>query len=149
MVKQPDNVQSGGPVFALSGSSHFSRQGSVLQMEAAGFCHTLAKLAASRRYERLVIFLLAWLLTPWSRVLLDKLTGFPAFYGTRRFITALTSAHHPSLSWVSSIQLIPPYPTSWRSILIILPPTPGSSKWSLYLRFPNQNPVNISPLPHT
>ena len=37
-------------------------------------------------------------LTPWSRVLLEKLTGFqlvkkfPAFYGTRRFITVLTSA---------------------------------------------------------
>jgi hypothetical protein len=44
------------------------------------------------------------ILTPWSRVLLEKLTGFqlvkkfPAFYGTRRFITAATSAHHLSLS---------------------------------------------------
>ena len=46
--------------------------------------------------------LLAYLLTPWSRVLLEKLTGFqlvkkfPAFYGTRRFITAFTSARHLS-----------------------------------------------------
>jgi hypothetical protein len=45
-----------------------------------------------------------YLLTPWSRVLLEKLTGlqlvkkFLTFYGTRRFITALTSAHHLSLS---------------------------------------------------
>jgi len=37
---------------------------------------------------------------PWSRVLLEKLTGFqqvkkfPAFYGTRRFITAFKSARH-------------------------------------------------------
>ena len=44
------------------------------------------------------------LLTPFSRVLLEKLTGlqlikkFPAFYGTRRFITAFTSALHLSLS---------------------------------------------------
>ena len=44
-----------------------------------------------------------YLLTPWGRVLLEKLTGFqlvkkfPAFYGTRRFITALTSARHLSL----------------------------------------------------
>ena len=43
-----------------------------------------------------------YLITPWSRVLLEKLTGlqlvkeFPAFYGTRRFITALTSARHQS-----------------------------------------------------
>ena len=66
-----------------------------------------------------------YLLTPWSRVLLEKLTGFqlvkkfPAFYGTRKFITAFTSARHLSLCWASSIQSIPPHPTSWRSILIL------------------------------
>jgi hypothetical protein len=44
------------------------------------------------------------ILTPWRTVLLEKLTGFllvkkfPAIYGTRRFITAVTSAHHLSLS---------------------------------------------------
>jgi len=43
----------------------------------------------------------------------------PAFYGTRMFITAFTSARHLSLSWASSIQSIPPHPTSWRSILIL------------------------------
>jgi len=32
---------------------------------------------------------------------------------------------------------------------IILPSPPGSPKWSLSLRFPNQNPVKASPLPHT
>ena len=42
--------------------------------------------------------LLTHSLTPWSRVLLEKLTisqlvkKFPAFYGTGRFITAFTSA---------------------------------------------------------
>ena len=45
-----------------------------------------------------------YLFTPWSRVLFEKPTGFqlvkkfPAFYGTRRFITAFTSARHLSLS---------------------------------------------------
>jgi len=45
-----------------------------------------------------------YLLTPLSRVLLEKLTGFqllkkfPAFYGTQRFITAFTTARHLSLS---------------------------------------------------
>ena len=64
-------------------------------------------------------------LTPWCRVLLEKLTAlqlvkkFPAFYGTRRFITALTSFRHPSLSWASPIQSTCPQPTSWRSILIL------------------------------
>ena len=42
---------------------------------------------------------LTYLLTPWGRVLLEKLVKkFPAFYGTRRFITVLTSARHLSLS---------------------------------------------------
>jgi hypothetical protein len=71
---------------------------------------------------------IAWgnyLLTPWSRVLFEKLTGFqlvkkfPAFYGTRMFITVFTSARHLFLSWATSIQSIPPHPTSWRSILIL------------------------------
>jgi len=33
------------------------------------------------------------------------------------FITAFTRARQLSLSWASSIQSIPPHPTSWRSIL--------------------------------
>jgi hypothetical protein len=47
---------------------------------------------------------LTYLITPWSRVDLEKLTGsqrvkkLPAFYGTERFITAFTSACHLSLS---------------------------------------------------
>jgi hypothetical protein len=57
-------------------------------------------------------------LTPWSRVLLVKLTGsrlvkkFLAFYETQRFIIAFTSARHLSLSWATLIQFITPYPTS-------------------------------------
>ena len=45
---------------------------------------------------------ITYLLTPWSWVLLEKLTGFqlvkkvPAFYGTKSFITAFKSAHHLS-----------------------------------------------------
>ena len=67
----------------------------------------------------------SYLLTPWCRVLLEKLTGlqlvkkFPAFYGTRRSITALTSVRHLSLSWARPIHSTYPHPTSWRSILIL------------------------------
>ena len=69
--------------------------------------------------------ILTYLLTPWCRVLLEKLTGlqlvkkFPAIYGTRRFITALTSVRRLSLSWANPIQSTYPHPTSWRSILIL------------------------------
>ena len=69
--------------------------------------------------------ILTYLLTPWCRVLLEKLTGlqlvkkFPAFLETRRFITALTSVRQLSLSWASPIQSIYPHHTSWISILIL------------------------------
>jgi hypothetical protein len=69
--------------------------------------------------------ILTYLLTPWSRTLLEKLTGlqlvkkFLEFYGTRRFITALTSARHLSLSCASTIQSTHPHPTSRRSIPIL------------------------------
>jgi len=69
--------------------------------------------------------LLIYLITTWSRVLLEKLTRsqlvkkFPTFYGTRRLTITFTSAHHLSLSWTRSIQSMPLHPTSWRSILIL------------------------------
>jgi hypothetical protein len=43
----------------------------------------------------------------------------PAFYGTRRFNTAFTSARHLPLSCASSIRSIPLHPASWRSALIL------------------------------
>ena len=67
----------------------------------------------------------AYLLTPWCRVLFEKLTALQlvkklsAFHGIRRFINTLTSVRHLSLSWASPIQSIYPHPTSWRSILIL------------------------------
>ena len=66
-----------------------------------------------------------YLLTPWSRVLLEKLTGsatsqeIPRIFGTRSFLTVPTSARHLSLSWANSIQSPQLPSTSWRSILIL------------------------------
>ena len=66
-----------------------------------------------------------YVFTPRCRVLLEKLTGlqlvkkFPAFHGTRKFITALTSVRHLSLSWASPIQSIYPHRTYWRSVVIL------------------------------
>ena len=73
----------------------------------------------------LITYLLTYLLTPYSKVLLQKLTGsqlikkFSTFYATRKFTTAFTTARHLSLSWASSIQSITPHLTSWKSILIL------------------------------
>ena len=67
----------------------------------------------------------SYLLILWNRAFLEKLTGsqlvkkFPAFYGTRRFITAFTSVRHLSLSWASSMQSIHSHSAFWISILIL------------------------------
>ena len=72
-----------------------------------------------------VKFTFTYLLTPWSKAPLEKLTGsaasqeIPCIFGTRRFLTVPTSARHLSLSWANSIQSPPPPPTSRRSILIL------------------------------
>jgi len=42
-----------------------------------------------------------------------------AFYGTRRFITPVTTARHLPLSWASCIQSTPSHSTCWRSIVIL------------------------------
>ena len=98
-------------------------------------------------------YLLTYLLTPLSRILLEKLSGsqlvknLPAFYGTRRFITAFTRARHLSLSWARSIQSMYPTLLPEDNLNITLPSMPESSEWSLSLRFPHQNPVYTSHLP--
>jgi hypothetical protein len=98
----------------------------------------------------------SYLVIPWSRVFLDKLTGFKlvnkfaAFYGTRGFITAVTSARHLSLSWGSTIQSIRPHSTSWRAILIL--PSHlrlGLPRGLFPSGFPQHAPVYASPLPQT
>ena len=87
-------------------------------------------------------------------VLLEKLTGlqlvkkFPAFHGTQRFITALTSVHHLSQSWASLIQSIYPHPTSWRSFLILSTHLRLGLPSALSLRFPHQDPIHSPLLTH-
>jgi hypothetical protein len=96
------------------------------------------------------------LLTPWSRVLLVKLTGFqlvkkfPALYGTPKvhYRTHKCPPPVPILSQNDSIRT----PTSNFLKInsnIIFPSTPESLKWSLSFRFPHQNFVCTSLLPHT
>ena len=101
----------------------------------------------------LLTYLLTYLLTPRCRVLLENLTGlqlvkkFLVFHGTPRFIAALTSVRHLSLSWASPIQSINSHTTSWRSVLIL------STHLRLGLpngRFPSGFPTKIlyTPSPH-
>ena len=116
-------------------------------------CSPIFLKTTPRRYHSYFV-ILTYLHPPCSRILLEKLIGFQlvktfsAFYGTRRFSTAFASACQLSLSWASSIQSIPPDPTSWRSILIL-----SSHLWFLPSGlFPSgfltKTPCT-SPLPHT
>ena len=68
-------------------------------------CSFANRLTFERKFiSQICVLVLAYLLTPRCRVLLQQLTGsqlakkFPAFHGTRRFITAITSARQLSLS---------------------------------------------------
>ena len=119
-------------------------------------------LTSIRIYKQFVTFLqtfkhaylLTYLLTPRSRVLLEKLSS--------------TSQQIPRILWNPNIhyhihkcpasvhipsQIDPVHTLTSRFLKIhlknILPSTPGSYRWPLSLRFPHQNPVYASPLPHT
>ena len=126
---------------AYTGSIHYTEWGKPVlycygtMIRAIMSPWTILRLSLSQRHDAFIRFLvdgddkqiwrIAYLLTPWSRVLLEKLTGsaasqeIPRIFGPRRFLTVPTSARHLSLSWANSIQSPQPPPTSWRSILIL------------------------------
>jgi hypothetical protein len=56
-----------------------------------------------------VTYLQSWALLE-KLPIVQLLKNFPAFYGTRRFITMFTRALHWSLSWARSVQSIPSHP---------------------------------------
>ena len=93
-----------------------------------GFGRVWTRELGYQRPARLPLLLLLLLLftTSWSRVLLERLihvddqvVKFPAFYGTRRFITAFTWAHCATCPFLESQISIShaPHTISWRSIV--------------------------------
>jgi len=98
-------------LYSVNNTNYFSLLLSLNISHIRLFCSLPCTLILVREIH-LLTYLLTYLLTPWCRVLLEKLTDLqvvkklPALHGTRRFITALTSLRHLSLSWASPIRAV-------------------------------------------
>ena len=109
------------------------------------------------QYSQLVcIFVTScvYLLTPWCRVLLEKLTGlqlvkkFPSFlwnpkvhYRIHKRPPPIPILGQPNPVHIPTSHLLEIYPN-------IHPSTPRSPQWSLSLRFPHQDPIRPPLLAH-
>jgi hypothetical protein len=106
-------------------NGHFIRSWMRWYVNTQGNAHTEFRLTNSL------------VMTSWSRLFLGKLTGsllirkFPAFYGTRSFITAFTSVRYLSMYWATVILSMTPSYFLKVYCIIFLPSTTKFSNWSI------------------
>ena len=111
----------------------------------------------SHKWCILNTYLLTYLLTPWSRVLLEKLTDFAANQEIPRILWNNPKVHYrphkrpPTVPILSQPHPVSTTPSHFLKIHlnIIISSTSWSPQWPLSLRFPHQNLVHTSPFLHT
>ena len=103
----------------------------------------------------LLTYIHTYVLTPCSRVLLEKLTGFAANQEIPRILWNPKVHYHthkrpPPVPILSQLHPVPTIPSHFLKIHlnIILPSTSWSPQWCLSIRFPHQNLVHNSPFLH-
>ena len=89
------------------------------QKSAWTYCITYNWDLNSDNTFRVTHSLTPWRSPSWEANRSSAVKKFSAFYGTRRFITAFTRVSYLSLSWVRSIQSMPPNSNYWRTILML------------------------------
>ena len=80
---------------------------------------------------------------PEKLIVFQLVKKFPAFYGTRRFCTVFTTAHHLSLSWTSAVQCTSPFHLLKHYFNVIYPSTPRSFSCFFLSGFPIKHYVHL------
>lgn len=85
----------------------------------------------------------------WKSKRFSAYQEIPWIFWTPNFIASFSCTQHLFLSWAISIQFIPTsnFVMIYRNIIIAFKLV--STKWSISLRYPHQNPVYASPLHHS
>ena len=120
-------------------------------MDAAEKQHCIFSLSHAHTHTHIYmnvhfLHMARYLLTPWSRVLLEKLTGFAANQEIPRIlwnpkVHYRTHQRPPPVPILSQLHPVPTTPSHFLKI----PSTSWSPQCSLSLRFPHQNLVHTSP----
>jgi hypothetical protein len=127
----------------------------LCSVKAQGQIHLLSKCKYKRQDLWCSNILLTYLLSPWCRILFEKLIvthlvkKYPAFLWNPKvhYRVHKSPPLDPILSQPNPVRPIHPHLPKVQLNVILLP-TSRSFQWSLTFGLPNQNPVNTSPLPH-